>query len=61
MNESGTVESMWIKLKEGIKDVVETTLGFALKPNSRDWFDEECRMAIEATNEVCQQYLQCPT
>jgi hypothetical protein len=61
MNESGTVESMWKNLKEGIKDAVETTLGFAPKRNSRDWFDKECRMAIEARNEARQQYLQCPT
>jgi hypothetical protein len=43
---------MWKKLKEGIKDAAETTLGFALKQNSSYWFDEECRMAIEARNEA---------
>jgi hypothetical protein len=52
MNESGMVESMWKKLKKGIKDAVETTLGFAPKRNSRDWFDEKCRMAIEVRNEA---------
>jgi hypothetical protein len=61
INESGMVESMWKKLKEGIKDMVETTLGFALERNSRDWFDEESRMAIEARNEVRHHYLQRPT
>jgi hypothetical protein len=61
MNESGTVESMCKKLKEGIKDAAETTLGFAPKQNSRDWFDEERRMAIEARNEARRQYLQRPT
>jgi hypothetical protein len=58
MNESGTVERMWKKLKEGIKDAEETTLGFEPKQNSRDWFDEECRTA---RNYARRQYLQRPT
>jgi hypothetical protein len=49
------------KLTEGIKDAAKTTLGFAPKRNSRDWFDEECRTAIEARNEARRQYYMCPT
>jgi hypothetical protein len=49
------------KLKEGIKDAAETTLGFAPKRNLRDWFNEEYRTAIGARNEARRQYLQRPT
>jgi hypothetical protein len=49
------------KLKKGIKDAAETTLEFAPKRNSRDWFNEECRTAIGARNEARRQYLQRPT
>ena len=34
------------QLREDIKEAAERTIGYQPKPDSRGWFDDECRRAL---------------
>lgn len=51
-----SVEEKWISCAQTIKNAAESVLGSAPPPVREEWFDEECRQAIEAKN--CAR-LQC--
>jgi hypothetical protein len=40
--------------------VTENILGQEPKSNSRDWFDEECKVAVEERNTTYRSYVNRP-
>lgn len=41
------MEKMWPLLKKGLQEAAEESLGERRPAPHKDWFDEECREAIE--------------
>ncbi|XP_063907443.1 craniofacial development protein 2-like [Zophobas morio] len=54
------IEESWEELQENIWKTSEEVLGFVKKDNKNrnEWFDEECRKAIEAGRSARQKYLK---
>lgn len=46
-----SVEELWQQLKSDIKSSAEEILGSKPRPGKNDWFDEECKEAINSKNE----------
>lgn len=48
-------------MKESIKTEARDTLGKAPKRNTKEWFSEECLIAVEEREKVHKAYLERPT
>lgn len=55
------METSWENLKNIIKQTAEETIGYRTETIRNDWYDEECRVAIEKRNELRAQWLSRST
>lgn len=55
------VEERWTNLKETIKGAAELILGKVKQQRNVEWFDEECRLALDSKNRVRKKLLQART
>lgn len=53
-----TVEEHWSKIKEAIITTARETLGMRRQQRKEEWFDDECRKAIEDRNILHRRYVQ---
>jgi hypothetical protein len=44
-----------------MKKAAEQTTGYQPKPDSREWFNDECRKALEEKNATYKKWIDRPT
>ena len=59
-NTDGTqdVQTEWNKIKNGILEAAEETIGEKMGNRNEEWFEEECRTAIQEKNNMRKNRLQ---
>ncbi|RNL66056.1 hypothetical protein D7I40_24495, partial [Citrobacter sp. MH181794] len=55
------IETSWQQIKSTLKEAANSILGHQNRRNGREWFDDECRQAIERRNDAYKAYLSRPT
>lgn len=55
------INDKWERIKNSIKGAAEDTLGWAPSQPRNDWFDQDCRSAIEERNQSHREYTERPT
>ena len=57
-NTDGTqdVQTEWNKIKNGILEAAEETIGEKMGNRNEEWFEEECRTAIQEKNNMRKKY-----
>lgn len=58
---SKAASEQWCDLRNTIKDVAETVIGFKPRRIRNDWFDQECKTSLDVKNEAYRQYIARPT
>jgi len=54
--DEGSIDDKWNIMQTIIKETARETLGYEKNEGKRDWFDDECREAIQQKN---QAYKEC--
>ncbi|KAJ4450018.1 hypothetical protein ANN_01425 [Periplaneta americana] len=55
------IEEKWMNLKDSLQSVAEEILGWKQMEAKNEWFDEDCKQAIEERNQARIQMLQRTT
>ncbi|XP_065172610.1 uncharacterized protein [Atheta coriaria] len=59
--DSNEINETWEHLKTVLNNTAKEILGTCKRQKSPEWFDEQCREAIETRNETYSKYLQVQT
>lgn len=59
--EQPNINDKWEQIKSSVKGAAEEALGWAPRQTRIDWFDQDCRAAIEERNQSHREYIARPT
>jgi hypothetical protein len=59
--EESQIKEDWKQSKEFIKKAAEQTIRYQPKPDRREWFDDECRKALEEKNAAYKKWIDRTT
>ena len=59
--ETSSIDDYWKSIKDNIRLNADQIIGHILPRKRNDWFDDECKTALDNKNEAYKNYLQRPT